>query len=92
MFNVRYSSDVTLRSRVSNLLALLSHLLELVKSYSLQVFYSSRATHARSLDDLQELYMIWLSMLTVIDHHNVLRLVLGLVSRSQNLCHRALIY
>ena len=28
----------------------------------------------------------------VIDHHNVHRLVLGLVSHSQNLCHRALIH
>ena len=28
----------------------------------------------------------------VIDHHNVHRLVLRLFSRSQNLCHRALIH
>ena len=28
----------------------------------------------------------------VIDHHSVHRLVLGLVSHSQNLCHRALIH
>ena len=28
----------------------------------------------------------------VIDHHNVHRLVLGLISRSRNLCHRALIH
>ena len=41
---------------------------------------------------LRELFLTWLRMSTVIDHHNVLRLVLGLVSRSQNLCHRALIH
>ena len=28
----------------------------------------------------------------VTDHHNVHRIVLGLVSRRQNICHRALIY
>ena len=28
----------------------------------------------------------------VIDHHNLHRIVLGLVSHSQNLCHRALIH
>ena len=28
----------------------------------------------------------------VVDHHNVHRLVLGLLSHSQNLCHKALIY
>ena len=28
----------------------------------------------------------------VIDHHNVHRLALELVSRNQNLCHRTLIY
>ena len=54
--------------------------------------YYPRATQARLLDDLRELFLTWLRMLTVIDHHSVLRLVLGLVSCSQNLCHRALIH
>ena len=44
-----------------------------------------RGTHVSLLDDPRELFLIWSCMLTVIDHHNVLRLVLGLVSRSQNL-------
>ena len=56
------------------------------------MFYYLQGTHERLLDDLQELLLTWLRMLTVIDHRNVLRLVLGLVSRSQNLCHRALIH
>ena len=88
---VQYGLDVT-RSRVSNLLTLLSHLLELIWGYSWQVFYYPRATHARLLDDLRELFLTWLCMLTVIDHHNVLRLVLRLVSRSRNLRHRVLIH
>ena len=88
---IRYSSDVTLQLRASNLLALSSNLLKLVQSYLWQVFYYPRGTHARLLDDLWELFLTWLRMLTVIDHHNVLRLVLRLVSRNQNLCHRALI-
>ena len=46
----------------------------------------------RLLDDIQELFLTWLCMLTIIDHHNVLKLALGLVSHSQNLCHRALIH
>ena len=57
-----------------------------------QVFYYPQGTHARLLDDLRVLFQTWLRMLTIIDHHNVLRLVLGLVSRSQYLCHRALIH
>ena len=51
-----------------------------------------QGTHARLLDNLRELFLTWLRMLPALDHHNVLRLVLGLVSRSQNLCHSALIY
>ena len=87
---LRYSSDVTLHSLTSNLLALLSNLLVLVQSYSWHVLYYPRLTHARLFNNLWGLFLTWLRMLTVIDHHNVLRLVLVLVSRSQNLCHRTL--
>ena len=40
----------------------------------------------------RELFLTWLRMLTGIDHYNFLRLVLQLVSHSQNLCHMVLIH
>ena len=45
----------------------------------------------RLLDDLQEWFCNTVTHIilryNVIDHHNIHRLVLGLVSHSQNLCH-----
>ena len=51
--NIWYSSDVTLYSLASDLLALSGNLLTLVESYSWCVlYYLRRTTHAKSLDGL----------------------------------------
>ena len=60
---VWYSSDVTLHSLVSNLLALSSNLLALVQSYSWRVLYYPQGTYSRLLDDLQKWFLTQLHML-----------------------------
>ena len=94
---VWHSSDVTCHSLASNSLTFLSNLLTLIRIELLVMcaLLSARNSHKIirwSLDVFFDMVTHVSLQYHVTDHHNVHRLVLSLVSRSWNLCHRTLIH